>query len=467
MTQTQKGEKKMKWFNGYRMRLVFLGVIAAVVFGPVEPVNGSIIAVGPGVSFDYDTIQAGIDAANDGDTVLVVSEEYVVTEPITFRGKAITVKSEAGPDQTTIRMGTPTDPKRASVVVFESNETAASVLEGFTITGGRGVCFPSVGAFGGGGILFDASSGTVRDCTIVQNQVQDSGGGVLVYSGSSVTLTNCILRGNSATKDSGGGVFCFLNSSATLTNCTIVENSSAIGGGGVTCDLNSSMTLTGCTISENSTVLHGVGGVFCGENASLIITHCSITKNSGGNECGGIMCWEYALMTVTNSIVWGNTSPHGNEVGAMDGGRISISYSDVAGGQAEAHVDSGCMLNWGEGNIDVDPCFADPDNDDYHLKSEAGRWNPNSQTWIQDNVTSPCIDAGDPISPIGWELFPNGGFINMGAYGGTSKASKSYFGEPVCETIVAGDINGDGHVNRTDLEIMALHWTDDEPLPLP
>ena len=71
------------------------------------------------------------------------------------------------------------------------------------------------------------------------------------------------------------------------------------------------------------------------------------------------------------------------------------------------------------------------------------------------------------MSPIGFELFPNGGFVNMGAYGGTPEASKTYFGEPVCETIVAGDINGDGQVNRTDLEIMALHWTDDEPLSLP
>ena len=71
------------------------------------------------------------------------------------------------------------------------------------------------------------------------------------------------------------------------------------------------------------------------------------------------------------------------------------------------------------------------------------------------------------MSPIGMEPFSNGGFVNMGAYGGTSKASKSYFGEPVCETIVAGDINGDGQVNRADLEIMALHWTDDVPLPLP
>jgi len=71
------------------------------------------------------------------------------------------------------------------------------------------------------------------------------------------------------------------------------------------------------------------------------------------------------------------------------------------------------------------------------------------------------------MSPIGWESFPNGGFVNMGAYAGTPEASRTFFGKPICDTIVAGDINGDCHVNRTDLEIMALHWTDEEPLLLP
>ncbi|MHC4561043.1 MAG: hypothetical protein ACYS80_27505, partial [Planctomycetota bacterium] len=125
--------------------------------------------------------------------------------------------------------------------------------------------------------------------------------------------------------------------------------------------------------------------------------------------------------------------------------------------------------------IDGDPCFAslgywDPNgttedaNDDfwvdgdYHLKSQAGRWNSNSQTWVLDDVTSPCIDAGDTASPVGLESFPNGGIVNIGAYGGKAETSKSYFGEPVCETIVAGDINGDCKVDFLDLAIMALHW---------
>ena len=62
---------------------------------------------------------------------------------------------------------------------------------------------------------------------------------------------------------------------------------------------------------------------------------------------------------------------------------------------------------------------------DYHLKSQAGRWDTNSQSCAIDDVTGPCIDAGDPNTLIGNEPFPNGGFINMGVYGGTTEASKS------------------------------------------
>ncbi|MBN1806124.1 MAG: hypothetical protein JW837_12820 [Sedimentisphaerales bacterium] len=62
---------------------------------------------------------------------------------------------------------------------------------------------------------------------------------------------------------------------------------------------------------------------------------------------------------------------------------------------------------------------------DYHLKSVYGRWDPNSESWVMDEVTSPCIDAGDPNSVVVDEPEPNGGRINMGVYGGTKEASKS------------------------------------------
>jgi len=152
----------MKWLNGSKIRQMLIGfVVALAVAGFVQAAT---ITVGSGAGYDFDSVQAGIDTANDEDVVLVAPGEYVITEPITFRGKAITVRSEAGRDETTIRMGTPADTNRGSVVMFENGETTESVLEGFTINGGSGS--KPEGDPWGGGILFNASSGTVRNCAI-------------------------------------------------------------------------------------------------------------------------------------------------------------------------------------------------------------------------------------------------------------------------------------------------------------
>jgi hypothetical protein len=110
----------------------------------------------------------------------------------------------------------------------------------------------------------------------------------------------------------------------------------------------------------------------------------------------------------------------------------------------------------GQGNIDADPCFADPCNGDYHLQSEAGRWEPNIESWVQDNVSSPCIDAGDPNSDWTAELWPHGKRINIGAYGGTAEASMSAL--PVGNI---ADLNNDDAVNFHDFACIAgAHQTE-------
>jgi predicted outer membrane repeat protein len=469
-----------------------ISIFLLVVAGSAQAAT---ITVGLGINNGYDfiDIQAGIDAAVDGDMVLVAPGEYVITVPITFRGKAITAKSEAGLDGTTIRMDTPTDTNRGSVVVFENNETDASVLDGFTITGGMGcrLLFTKVGEaprfwWQGGGILFNASSGTVRNCAIAQNRAE-AGGAVMVVSGSSAILKNCFINENSATDidGAGGGLCCADDSSVTMTKCVIRNNSTSGAGGGVVSYDNSSMTMTNCEITHNTAEKFG-GGIYV-KNASMTLKNCIIARNTGGwggggvgtsggsyygspsfieiANCtimsnsgavdaggGGILSYGAGSLgagsiTVTNSIVCGNTSAKGPEVSLMSGEKISISFSNVAGGQNRVNVEGGSTLDWGPGNIDADPLFAEPGywadiNDpniiveqddpnaiwidgDYHLKSEAGRWNPISVSWIMDDVTSPCIDRGDSNSPVDDEPDPNGGMINMGAYGGTPEASMS------------------------------------------
>jgi hypothetical protein len=79
----------------------------------------------------------------------------------------------------------------------------------------------------------------------------------------------------------------------------------------------------------------------------------------------------------------------------------------------------------GAGNINRDPLFADPDNGDFHLMSQYGRYDADHDTWVTDVGTSPCIDAGDRDEYPRAERTPNGARINMGAYGGTPYASLS------------------------------------------
>lgn len=204
---------------------------------------------------------------------------------------------------------------------------------------------------------------------------------------------------------------------------------------GIECRDYSNPTISNCVVINNQ--FYYGDGIFC-HNSSPTLINCTISGNSNGIETS-----YNSNPTLMNCILWGNTNEQ------IVGG-AAVSYSDVQGG-------------WpGAGNIIEDPCFADPCNGGYHLKSQVGRWDPNNQSWIQDDVTSPCIDAGNIHSPVGQEPFPNGGIINMGAFGGTIQASKSYFGEPDCETIVAGDVNGDCKVNFLDFRLMALHWLRDE-----
>jgi predicted outer membrane repeat protein len=342
--------------------------------------SGKTIYVDDDVPADFNNIQAAIDDANDGDTVLVADGTYTGpgNRDIDFHGKAITVCSENGPTNCIIDCnGSAIEPHRG--LIFQSGEGANSVIQGFTVTSG----YADLGA----GIKCYLSKPTIINCIFSSNTAGSSGGAIynIYWPPSYLKIINCTFTNNSAA-DHGGAIYsigCF-GTAATLRNCIVWKNIPADESG--------------------------------------------ITSGSTPKNCG------WPTVEVCYSVLQSDW---------MD---IPTSYAPFVEG---------------EGNIVADPCFADPDANDFHLKSQAGRWGPNSQSWIQDDVSSPAIDAGDPVNPIGFEPFPNGGIINMGAYGGTSEASKSYFGSPLCETIVAGDINGDCRVNFLDFALMAFHWLED------
>jgi predicted outer membrane repeat protein len=323
----------------------------------------------------------------------------------------------------------------------------------------------------GGGISVSGSSSkpVISYCTISDNSCSSRGGGILCLS-ASPEISNCLITGNYGS--GGGGIYCYnRGSDPTISNCLISNNLVHSHGGGILC-LDGSPTIMNCIISDNlaPSLYSEGGGIYCYDNDSApMIANSTIVRNSATWRGGGICCRNSSSPTIVNCIMWDNTSGTGPEIAIwtnLHPAQLTINYSDVKGGQSAAYVGAACTLNWGLGNIDAAPCFADtssaePDEWDLHLQSQAGRWDPNSQTWVIDANTSVAIDAGDMASPIGYEPFPNGGLINMGAYGGTVEASKSYFGKPPCEIIVAGDVNGDCEVNFLDFRLMALHWCED------
>jgi len=254
---------------------------------------------------------------------------------------------------------------------------------------------------------------------------------------------NSILKGFTITNGytdyyEGAGIDC-VGSSPCIINCIITRNHAQYGG--AISNICAAPTLDGCIFTGNSA---SQGGAIYNSNSAPTFKNCTITANHA--EKGGTLYNYAGYPRFTNCILWANLP---SEIFINSGSPI-ITFSNIQQGLP------------GQGNINADPCFADPNNGDYHLKSQGSRWDANEGRWAIDEVTSPCIDAGDPMSPIGLESFPNGGIINMGAYGGTAEASKSYFGGPPCETIVAGDINGDCIVDFRDLCIMAVHWCEED-----
>jgi prepilin-type processing-associated H-X9-DG protein len=178
-----------------------------------------------------------------------------------------------------------------------------------------------------------------------------------------------------------------------------------------------------CSILKNFVVRNSFMAIFIA-GSSPTLKNLNIIDNKYGIEA-----YAGSEPDISNCILWNNSD------------------SDLFGCEARYS----CTSEPGQGNISADPCFVDPNNSDYHLLSQRGRYWPRADVWVLDKVTSPCIDGGDPDDDVLDEPMPNGGLINMGAYGGTPYASMS-------EWELKGDINRDGKVNMIDFSIFAEYW---------
>ncbi|MFH1371564.1 MAG: right-handed parallel beta-helix repeat-containing protein [Planctomycetota bacterium] len=448
------------------------GTIYVDAVSPNDPGSGTI-------EDPFRKIQAGINIASPGDTVLINPGAYTGSGNYDLdpQGKSIVIRG-TDPNNADVVNNTIIDPNGAGRgFYFHSSEDANCIVAGLTIknahTGGKG-------------------------------------GGIFCYN-SSPTITNCVITGNSAGTH-GGGLFLQLSNSA-ITKCVINGNSAALDGGGFECWLGNP-SITNCIISDNKALNGNGGGVDCFNSGNAAVTNCTLVKNTA--DTGGALYCLGSDAIFTNNILWANDANQGMQIGLETYNQItsslSISHSDVQNG-SESVYDPEEGLSWGGGDIDIDPCFAsfDPNGDpnlwDLHLQSKDGRWNStfykidfnndgvinlfdfaglaevwletgnnlledldlsglidwsdlklfsqyflaNSQEngWILDANTSPCIDAGDPDFNWTAEPWPSGKRINMGAYGRTTQASKS--GN-------VADLNIDGKVNFIDLAELGMMW---------
>lgn len=285
----------------------------------------------------------------------------------------------------------------------------------------------AAGEYGGAMANFETEQ-TVTDCTFNTNAALWGGG--VANQWSSLEVANCSFSGNHASFNGGG--ISSKDSTVMLIVCDFRTNVSRVGGGMY--NLRSEITLSNCLLANNSaygsislssnnlSLADGFGAAIFDCNSVPTLTNCTIVGNTAAKNAGGIYCVG-SNPILANCILWNNSSPQMSH-------NALVTFSNIQNG-------------WpGQGNINIDPMFVMPgywhDNGtpyrteddvwidgDYHLMSKVGRYEPVSGNWIQDDFTSPCIDAGDPTSFIGSEPAPNRNRINMGAYGGTEQASKS------------------------------------------
>jgi hypothetical protein len=360
------------------------------------------------VPADQPTIQTAINAANNGDTVLVTPGKYV--ENINFGGKAITVTSSGGPSVTTIDGGA-----KGSVVTFNSSETASAKLNGFTITDGLQNGYWGGGIFISGasptitgnvitgnhaavgiGIYVNGGSPLIQNNTITGNDQKgagdggEGGGGILV-SGSNTITTAPQIIGNTITNNSvglggnGGGISLTYFSSPLVQNNLIQGNTAWNGGGGISVQSYNSPTIVQNVIVNNSSLGGGSGGgVYVSPSSSSqtqIFLNNTIAGNTAVDNTSGVFVYGFGqFSTFTNNIIVAAT---GQVAVTCNSTYSSISpvfsYNDAfsSSGQNWAGI---CDTTSQPENISADPLFLSAA--DFHIQ-----WG------------SPAVDAGNNSAP--------------------------------------------------------------------
>ena len=381
------------------------------------------------VPADQPTIQAGINAASNGDTVLVAPGTY--TENINFMGKAITVTSSAGAETTIIDGG-----NTAPVATFSSSEGPMSVLSHFTLQNGTAT-FNSQDA--GGGVYIDGSSPTIANDIIQKNSACNDGGGIGVSFGSPIIKDNIIknnLQSGCEGGPGGGGIAVLGAGSTQIIGNRIQNNVWAGNGGGITLFAAGTPTLIDNIISSNSSDGGQGGGMYIVNESNALIVQNLFYGNTG-SQGGAIYLLvpddNGAPILVNNTIVGGSGATQGSAVwvGGFDNlvqffnnlmiglpGQNAVDCDSTYSSQPPTFTNNDAYSRNGpglegtcagesseNGNISLDPRFVNSKDNNYRLQSDSPAIN-------SGNTSAPDLPkkdlAGNPRTV--------NGTVDMGAY---------------------------------------------------
>ena len=375
---------------------------------------------------DQPTIQAGIDAANAGDVVILKNQTYMGAgnTNLDFRGKAITVRSESNDPTLCIIDGQGS----GRGFIFHTGETAAATVSGLTIQNGKALSVDTVPL--GGGMLCDNASPTITNCAFIGN-FAFGGGGMANNASSSPTVTNCTFINNSTdpvTDVGGGGMLNDFHCSATVTNCTFIGNSSPQGAG--MANDHSDPSVINCTFFGNTSRSNGLGGGMFNSISSPTVVNCVFSGNSADSLGGGLFDTLDSSPTFINCTFSGNSAPTGGGIFNVNTGSFNSSsavincifWGDTGGEINDSFTASHCIIQGsdgltttpdGSGNFSVDPLFV-------RAPFTNG---PGDAGDLQLQVGSPAIDAGDDTAvPAGVTTdlagLPRfrGAHVDLGAY---------------------------------------------------
>jgi hypothetical protein len=352
----------------------------------------------------FKTIGDAMSIALGGDTILVAPAVYkgAKNRNLVFGGRDLVLRGMGGSSVCIIDCED-VDP----AFVADDGETAASLIEGFTIRNGRN--FDP-----GGGIALVRADTTIRDVVFVSCR-STNGGGALDLTDSLAVVSDCRFEGNSASR---GGALSIHEGSPRVSSCTFLGNSSSGGvnsrGGAIYVSSGFAVLLThlkliGNTSSRGGGVMVEGGAVnlanclFAGNSASrgaailvssgsLYVRGSTLADNFSSLVLGAIYSENLdglpRNLRLDNCIDWDDPALNGGLIVNVSAGvTVQIESSNLRGGASSIVLAAGSSLAWGQGNLDLDPLFVDPDGPD----------NVSASFFDNDyrlGPLSPCIDAG-------------------------------------------------------------------------